>query len=98
MEGEVELIKHNKYYDDKVQSLAFKSENGYGTVGVIKPGQYQFDTQEQEKIYIISGLAEVKIPGEEVIELREGQSVEIEANMTYNISAKSDVVFVCFYN
>lgn len=98
MEGEDELIKHNKYYEDKVQSLAFKSAKGHGTVGVVKPGQYQFDTEDQEKIYIISGVAEVKIPGEEVIELREGQSVEIEANMTYNISAKSDVVFVCFYN
>lgn len=92
------MIKHRRYYDDKVQSLSFKNEKGSGTTGVLKPGQYEFDTEQQEKMLIVSGMAEVKIPGEELIELREGQSVEIEANMSYSISVKSDVVFVCFFS
>ncbi len=35
-------MKHNSYFDDKVQSLGFTYDGVDCTVGVIEPGEYDF--------------------------------------------------------
>jgi uncharacterized protein YaiE (UPF0345 family) len=97
VEGEYALIKHNKYFEGKVQSLGFYGAQGYGTVGVMEPGEYVFNTEVHEKMIIITGTMDVKIPGEEIIELKDGQHFEVEAKQSFKVIAKTDVVYVCYY-
>jgi len=56
-------VSHNVYFDGKVQSLGLETEMGRATLGVMKKGEYQFGTDTQETIVIVSGTLSTKIPG-----------------------------------
>lgn len=43
------MIEVNEYFDGKVKSLPVKSDKGRKTVGVMEPGEYEFDTQEKRR-------------------------------------------------
>ena len=92
------LIKHNNYFEGKVQSLGFNNDNGHMTIGIIETGEYEFSTEFHERMVIISGNLEVKIPGEEIIDLKEGQEFEVEAKQSFKVNAKTDVVYSCYYS
>lgn len=42
------MIKHNTYFDGKVQSLGINTAEGYATLGVMEPGAYTFSTSSEE--------------------------------------------------
>ena len=42
------MIEVNEYFDGNVKSFAVNSDAGKKTVGVMKPGEYEFDTQTKE--------------------------------------------------
>src|SRR4030042_3568814 len=58
------LMKHNVYFDGKVQSLALETENGSATIGVITPGRYTFSTSTEERMVVTSGVLRAKLPEE----------------------------------
>ena len=41
-------MKHNIYFDGKVQSLGLTTEEGNATVGVISQGTFTFSTSSEE--------------------------------------------------
>jgi uncharacterized protein YaiE (UPF0345 family) len=43
------MFKVNDYFDGKVKSLAFESEEGPATIGVMAAGEYEFGTSTKEK-------------------------------------------------
>lgn len=93
----MDLIKHNKYFDGKVQSLGFNNELANMTIGIMEPGEYEFSTELHEKMEIISGTLEVKIPGEEIIEVKDGKHFEVEAKQVFKVFAKTEVAYICYY-
>ena len=56
-------MKHNTYFDGKVQSLGVNTPDGYATVGVMEPGNYTFKTDCEEHMIIVAGSMKVKMPG-----------------------------------
>ena len=58
-------MKHNSYFDGKVQSLGLNTTEGYATVGVIEPGQYNFKTDAEERVQIVAGRLKAKLPGKD---------------------------------
>ena len=40
-------MKHNSYFEGKVQSLALREHDGPATIGVIEPGSYSFSTSSR---------------------------------------------------
>ncbi len=59
-------MKHNTYFEGKVQSLGVKTPDGYATVGVMEPGQYTFKTDCEEHMIIIAGCDESENAGRPV--------------------------------
>lgn len=55
-------MKHNVYFNGKVQSLGANTEEGYATVGVIVPGKYTFAAEFEENVIIITGTLRVELP------------------------------------
>lgn len=45
-------MKHNIYFDGKVQSLSLNTLEGYATIGVITPGKYTFSYDELNKMLV----------------------------------------------
>jgi len=50
-------MRHNRYFDDRVQSLGFSDAEGDATVGVIDPGEYAFGTSQRERMTVVAGIS-----------------------------------------
>ncbi len=91
------LMKHNVYFDGKVQSLSLDTADGRATVGVMMPGRYTFSTSTQERMVITSGMLAVMLPGENRKEIRAGQEFVVRADVSFDVEASRDVSYICYY-
>jgi uncharacterized protein YaiE (UPF0345 family) len=57
------MLKHNSYFEGRVQSVGFERLGRRMTVGVIAPGEHRFDTDAPERMTVVSGEIEVQIGG-----------------------------------
>ena len=76
------ITKANIYFDGKVQSRTIYLPDGERkTLGVILPGEYEFATGDKEIMDIVSGRAQVLMPGKE-----EWESFEPGVSFSFFIS------------
>jgi uncharacterized protein YaiE (UPF0345 family) len=90
-------MKHNVYFEGKVQSLGLDTENGHATIGVITPGQYTFTTATEERMVITSGILKVKLPQEAWKTVLAPEEFIIKDNTSFNVEAAHDVSYICYY-
>lgn len=90
-------MKHNSYFDGKVQSLAVNTANGYATVGVIEPGEYTFSTDSEETMSIVAGSLKVRQPGEDWKQIDKGATFVVPAGRSFDVQAVADVAYICYY-
>ncbi len=90
-------MKHNSYFDGKVQSLAVGTADGPATVGVIEPGEYSFGTDCVEHMHVVVGTLKAKLPGGEWQSYAGGQSFVVPANVRFEVQAAGDVAYLCHY-
>ena len=57
------VLKHNSYFDGRVQSIGYERHGRRATVGVIAPGEYHFGTEAPERMTVLSGELMVKADG-----------------------------------
>ena len=57
------MLKHNTYFDGKVQSVGFERNGRRQTVGVIDAGEFHFNTDAPERMTVINGELEVRAQG-----------------------------------
>jgi hypothetical protein len=92
------MFKVNQYFDGKVVSVGFKGEALPATVGVMAPGDYEFDTSKKETMTVVSGEMTVKLPGEEAWNTyKAGDSFIVSANAIFHLKIASDVAYLCTY-
>ena len=88
----------NEYFEGKVKSIGFQTETLPATVGVMAPGEYEFGTSQKETMTVVSGVLEVKLPGEsEYSSYPAGQSFEVEANEKFQLIVHVDTAYLCTY-
>ncbi len=90
-------MKHNTYYQDKVQSLSLAEQEGPATVGVIEPGHYSFSTSSEERMTLIAGAMKVMLPGEDWKSLHAGEGFIVPAKASFEVEAAGDVAYICRY-
>lgn len=90
-------MKHNVYFEGKVQSLSIHTEKGQATVGVIEPGKYSFGTATQETMAVVSGELRYQLPGKEWKTCKSGEQFVVEPKVTFNVEATSDAAYICYY-
>ena len=92
------MLTVNSYFNDQVKSIAFQGESLPATVGVIRSGEYQFDTRQHETMTIISGTLLVQLPNStEWLSYTAGESFEIDANDEFTVKASGDTAYLCTY-
>jgi len=91
------MITHNTYFDNNVQSLGFSRNELPASVGVIAPGEYHFGTAKAERMSVISGSLEVKLPGAEWQTYPAGTQFEIPANSGFDVRASAPAAYLCEY-
>jgi len=86
--------KANVYFDGKVTSRTIILQDGSKkTLGIMQPGQYEFNTGDSEIMEIISGDLDVMLPGQDSWRtVKGGESFDVPANskFTMKVHALSD--------
>lgn len=92
------MFKVNEYFDGQVTSIGFQTETLPATVGVMSPGEYEFNTSEKETMTVVSGALTVKLPGsDEWNTFNQSDSFVVAAGETFQLQVTVDTAYLCTY-
>ena len=91
--------KANIYFDGKVTSrTVIFSDGSEKTLGVMMPGEYEFNTAEKENMEIMAGELEVLLPGKDGWqEIKGGESFDVPANSKFSLKIKTLTDYCCSF-
>ncbi len=90
--------KANIYFDGQVTSRTVLFDDGTKkTLGIMLPGDYEFNTDAKELMEIISGELEIKLPDENWKKISGGESVEVPANSSFKLKIFKVTDYCCSY-
>jgi uncharacterized protein YaiE (UPF0345 family) len=89
----------NIYFDGKVTSRSILFPDGSKkTLGIMLPGEYEFNTDQKEIIEIISGGLEVLLPGSETWNwIETGEVFEVPAQSKFGLRVKKVTDYCCSF-
>ena len=90
-------MKHNVYFEGRVQSLAINEKEGPATLGVIEPGAYSFSTSSEERMTVVAGILRVRQPGTEWKAYGAGEEFVVPPKVSFDVEAAADVAYLCRY-
>ncbi len=92
------MFKTNEYFDGKVKSIAFTTEEGPATVGVMAAGEYEFGTASIEIMTVVSGSMDIFLPNSDTWQtFQAGQSFEVAKGVKFGVRTGGDVSYLCLY-
>jgi len=91
--------KANIYFDGRVTSrVVLFPDKSKKTLGIMLPGEYEFNTGNKELMEIMSGELEVLLPGEEKWKrIEAGQSFEVAARSKFTVKVKKLTDYICSF-
>ena len=91
--------KANVYFDGKVVSRTVLFPDGSKkTLGVMQPGEYEFNTGDKEIMEIMSGELDVLLPGTNTWKpVKGGESFEVDANAKFTMKVKTLSDYCCSF-
>ena len=89
----------NIYFDGKVTSRKVTFSDGtYKTLGIMLPGDYEFNTESEELMEISQGDLMVLVKGEEEWkQIKGGDSFRIPANSSFKLKVSGVTDYCCSY-
>jgi purine/pyrimidine-nucleoside phosphorylase len=88
------MLKHNTYFEGRVQSIGFERLGRRLTAGVIEPGEYHFGTDAPERMTVVSGELEAKL-GDSWHLYPAGTTFEVPGKSGFDVRAKQPAAYVC---
>ncbi len=91
--------KANVYFNGGVTSRTIVFEDGTKkTLGIMQPGEYEFNTADKEIMEIMSGELDVLFPGTDKWKpIKDGESFEIPANSKFIMKVKRLTDYCCSF-
>ena len=91
--------KANIYFDGKETSRTVIFEDGEKkTLGIMMPGEYEFNTGKKELMEILTGKLDVKLPDStNWISISENESFEVPSNSSFKLVVKEVTDYCCSY-
>lgn len=91
--------KANIYFEGKVTSRKIELNDGtIKTLGIMLPGDYEFETEAAEVMEILAGELEVKLPNNDTWQsIQAGQSFSVPGNGNFQLKIKSITDYCCSY-
>jgi len=90
--------KANIFYDGNVTSRSIEFEDGTRkTLGIMLPGEYEFNTIHKEIMEINSGTVEYKLQEQEWVEVIAPSEFEVPANSRFKIKVVSLMDYCCSF-
>lgn len=92
------MVEVNEYFEGKVKSFTVKSSEGRQTVGVMEPGEYEFNTETKEIMTVVTGKLSVYFPEyKEWEEFERGSSFDVPAQSVLKVKVDQDTAYLCEY-
>jgi len=92
------MLKQNSYFEGRVQSVGFERNGRTATVGVIDPGEFHFGTAAPERMTVVSGELQAKLPGEAAWRaFPAGTSFEVPGQSGFDVKAAAACAYLCEY-
>ena len=92
------MFKTNEYFDGKVKSIGFTTDEGPATIGVMAEGEYEFGTSKLEIMTVVSGKLTVKLPdAKEWKEYLKGDSFTVPAGKKFQLKVAGETSYLCLY-
>ncbi len=90
------MIKVNEFFQGQVKSLALSMGSHNATVGVMQPGDYEFNTQKKEIMTVVAGEMKVQLPGAtEWVLFCKGDVFTVPANSKFLLKIADDSAYLC---
>jgi uncharacterized protein YaiE (UPF0345 family) len=91
--------KANAYFDGRVTSRTIVFPDGSRkTLGIMLPGEYEFNTADKEVMEIFSGDLEVLLPGSDRWKaVKGGETFEVPAQSKFSLKIKSLTDYCCSF-
>jgi len=90
------MLKHNVYFEGKVQSIGFERNGRRQTAGVIDIGEFHFGTDAAERMRVVSGELAVKLDGtSEWKSYPAGTAFEVAQKSGFDVRAASPTAYLC---
>ncbi len=92
------ILDVNEYFDGKVKSIGFQTATLPATVGVMQPGEYEFNTAKKETVSVISGALTVKLPNSDKWQtFHPGDNFIVDAQQQFQLKVDIDTAYLCTY-
>ena len=91
------MLTHNSYFEGKVQSIGFARHGRRISAGVIAPGEYHFGTDAPERMNVVSGELDAKLPGRDWHKYPAGTSFEVPGKSGFDVRTDEACAYVCEY-
>lgn len=88
------MLKHNTYFEGKVQSVGFERLGRRMTVGVLAPGEFHFGTEAPERMTVVSGEIEVKL-GDTWRAYPAGTVFEVAGKSGFDVRTREASAYLC---
>jgi uncharacterized protein YaiE (UPF0345 family) len=90
------MLKHNVYFDGKVQSVGFERHGRRLTAGVVDRGEFRFDTAAPERMTVTSGELLMRLSASAPWQrYPAGTAFEIGANTGFDVKAEEPSSYIC---
>lgn len=91
--------KANLFFEGKVASRTVLFADGSKkTLGIMQPGEFEFNTSEKEIMEILAGELEVLLPGaKDWRQVKGGESFEVPAGAKFGLKVKNLTDYCCSY-
>jgi uncharacterized protein YaiE (UPF0345 family) len=90
------MLKHNVYFEGKVQSIGFERNGRRQTAGVIDSGEFHFGTDAPERMTVVSGELAIRIDGATEWKFYPaGTSFEVAAKSGFDVRAALATAYLC---
>jgi uncharacterized protein YaiE (UPF0345 family) len=93
------IKKANIYFQGGVTSrTVIFGDGSKKTLGIMQPGEYEFNTSDAEIMEILAGELDVLLPGEGVWKaVKGGESFNVPANSTFSLKVKTLSDYCCSF-
>ena len=90
------MLKHNSYFEGRVQSVGFERHGRRFTAGVIASGEFHFGTDAPERMSVTSGELAVRLDGQsEFRSYPAGTQFEVAAKSGFDVRAELPSAYLC---
>lgn len=92
------MFTRNEFYEGKVTSLSFRTEDGPATVGVMAVGEYEFSTETRELVTITSGSVSVLLPHQSHWKsFADGETFAVPPESKFLVRVERESSYLCRY-